>query len=426
MQEKLNQYRNSFFSHPGRVSTIVGATSFFSLLIPTCIELSPLGKKERKTGQKLKQSQAAYDGVAQELSEIMGQVEKTNQSIYDLDCAMAGYPKYNAQLTAFQKEATSSPLLSFNKLKEFWNLQFDNDHSQLVTTQAIKEYDTLEPDVKCLVVCSSCGKHTCCHCNWIPTLKTVTHHYTEIDNVNYEYKNIISGSGSLIASLDCGYFSRAFRVFSPETYMTLEGPHSQTGKKEDGAVTVSFTRQQGSRVSLNYELDGKTVTNQIVVPRESSQANAANSLLLSLSQFSAAAIAAFNLTGANYNTLQNSLKQHFPLLLEQASNVNASLQQKSLELAEDQVLFQSANGDYKKGLSIWMPVFWLVPGTLSILTYVLVSQGAKFCTTRAAVPEVAPEETELTGVKTEQVVPAKAVNEGVVDEEEVTVHLTRP
>jgi len=128
-------------------------------------------------------------------------------------------------------------------------------------------------------------------------------------------------------------------------------------------------RHLGSSVTALRELDGEVVNAQFDVAREAFPPVAAEGLHQALSQFLIASLAMFNVTGSQYPALQQHFRENLPALESQASEVNATLQEKALVLAEKQALAADADELFREGLSLWLPLFFLLPPFLALLVY---------------------------------------------------------
>ena len=378
---KLAQMRAAFFANPQKVSAAVWAASMFSLLIPTCLKLVPLGNKDKSAKGDRDRAQDDYDTTLQKLNGINDQIREARQRVLDLDCAMAGYQGYNNGVVTFSQSIIDSGATPMDRLRLFWNLQFAADRSENSQNVLVKTWseDVFEYDYYYSCIWHSCGKGKSCCFDWGWRWVTYTHQYNEITIIANIYKNIVQGPGLRLTSLNCGYYSRDFQNQVPETYVTYESPQVVSGDRRAGSVYINFERDFGSRVPMDYVLDANTIRTPAIVARSATQGDAATNLAASLYQFLGAAIAAFNVTGANYPALQNSIRNSIPLLLEQASSVNATLQEKALVLAEEQVLFSRADDDFHEGLSLWLPLFFLIPGGLALLAYVIASRCGNWC-----------------------------------------------
>jgi hypothetical protein len=198
--------------------------------------------------------------------------------------------------------------------------------------------------------------------------------YNEITTIVNKYKNIIQGSSFHLPSLDCGYYSRQFKTLAPVTYETYESPHIDTGDRRAGSTYVNFYREYGSSVTAVYKLDDTTINFPAIISRPADQGVAAADLATRLYQFLATAIAAFNMAGANYPVLQDTIRKQIPGLLNQAAAINNTLVQKAEVLAGKQVVFDDADHEFKGGLSLWLPMFFLIPGGLALLAYIIASR----------------------------------------------------
>lgn len=72
--------------------------------------------------------------------------------------------------------------------------------------------------------------------------------------------------------------------------------------------------------------------------------------------------------GADYPTLQQRIRDSIPALINTTQALNTTLQEKALILREKQAVFDQVDSDYNHDLSIWMPVFWLVPLGVGVTT----------------------------------------------------------
>ncbi len=200
-----------------------------------------------------------------------------------------------------------------------------------------------------------------------------------------KYKNIIDGTPLQLTPLDCGYYARRFGTLSPTTYVTYESPHINTGDRSTGTTYVNYYKEYGSRITASYELDGSIVNTDITVVRNAIQNDAAADLANKLYQFLGTAIAAFNMAGANYSQLQDSIRNSIPALLNSAASVNETLQQEGQVLAGKEAIFEEADSEFHHGLSLWLPMFFLIPGGLALLTYCLMTLCKDTCTAEDAV-----------------------------------------
>lgn len=202
---------------------------------------------------------------------------------------------------------------------------------------------------------------------------SVKHEYNQITRIENQYRNIVIGDGISIDSLDCGFYSREFETMVPENYITRQSPSIPSGNRESGTTYVDYTRYYGSRVPQYFRLDDQRTTTMAIVPQEAAKAVAADELAAQLYQFLAASLATFSITGFNYPAVQQGINNSIPTLLVAFHLANQTLQETALVLAQKQQAFENADDDFKAGLSLWLPLFFLIPGGLALLAYMVIS-----------------------------------------------------
>lgn len=374
-------WRNTFFAHPQRIGTAACVTSAFIFLIPTCIELTPLGRIFRSARGQRDDAQAAVDSTIRRLKGIESKISEDKQRIADLDCAMTGYLGFNQRASDFLSQISGSLASPIDLLKSSWQLQFNSDENKPEQFKTHKSWDEWELDYYYSCWHSHCPKdsngkeESCC---WAWDHHYVTHYYDQITRIENRFKNIITGSPMHIPSLDCGFYSRQFKTFSPENYVTYESPHIDSGRRTSGTTYVDFFREYGSRVKVSFLLDGATTDLMVNVVRNVAMGEAAVTLAENLQQFLSFAIAAFNMAGANYPALQDGFRQEIPKLLTEAASVNETLQQQLLVLAEKQASLDGSDDEYQHGLNLWLPLLFLLPPAIGLLVFTLISLGKNF------------------------------------------------
>ncbi|MDR3490912.1 MAG: hypothetical protein P4M12_02575 [Gammaproteobacteria bacterium] len=369
-----NQMRSSLFAHPKTTSAVVWATSMFIFLVPTCIELTPLGNKKRNAKGERDDAQDAYDETLQKFNSANEKIREARQRVLDLDCAKTGYPRFNLDVAAFQ-QSVNSTLLPLDQLRLHWKMQFDADKTENEQYVAGKSWDesNYEYDYYFSCIWHSCGKNTQCCFDWGWRWVTDTYYYNQITNIVNKYQGIIQGAPLRLTPLDCGYYSRQFHTLSPVTYVSYESPHIESGDRRAGTTYVNFYREYASKVTASYELDDTKLDFEANVLRTADQSLAATDLAEKLYQFLGTAIAAFNMAGANYALLQDNIRKQIPVLLDNAAAINTTLQQEALVLADKENEYSHIDDNFKDGLSLWLPMFFIIPGGLALLTYLLLT-----------------------------------------------------
>lgn len=358
-----NRHNPGFFAGTAFISSTV------SFLIPTIIRLSPLNATAKSAKKVRDASQQDFDGARQEFNHIKQEIASNHKRIIDLDCAMTRYKDYNYNINGFLEQLSAlrrtgtSPL---NELSLFWEMNFasDVDKTEKYSSLVFYRYNKGEPYW-------NCDKSGCTlKYHYIPYTSPDSGYWEKLTVIN-QYRNVLHSSGLKFPSLDCGYYSREFQTFAPEIYFAHETPHIIKGAKYNGQVNINFNRVFSSSISSNVILDGQTVPLIAQVQSNIPQVEAATALAGMLFQFLNGTVALFNATGGNYSVIQDSIRNNTVLLLEQMIVVNNTLIEKTLALAKTDAEYQAAQEAYTNGLSFYLPLLFLVPGGLALLTYLI-------------------------------------------------------
>lgn len=366
----------TFFSSPKKMTLVVGSVSFLILLIPTCIELIPLGSKKNRDEDDFDTAKKQRDGILNQFNAKKEQIRENQQRVIDLDCAQRGYQEYNNNINSFYQNIIKSTDSPNTQLDYYWHLQFGNDFTRVDQSTETRSYDNSGWRYTYDYSCAgeyTCGKDTSCCYNYGYHWVSDTRYYSVITTIVNEYKNIIQGVGINTMSLNCGYYSRDFQIV-PQTYMTAESNRLTSGDKRYGAEQVNFNREWGSRVLANFKLDGNVNSMQINAPRTVTQMDAGIELQKGLNQFLILAIAAFNATGINYSLVQENIRQSIPVLQKQAEEINTELQKKEAIFLDKKKVFDNSDNQYDNGLILWLCLLFGVPPILSLGTFLIVTQ----------------------------------------------------
>jgi hypothetical protein len=375
---RLPQYahcKTQLFAHPNRGAAGVLTTASLALVLPTSFELIPLGNRKRHAKDKLNMAKSNRDVAYRDYIAAMSSWREAEQRIVDLDCAMSGYPQFNQQITAFQSAIDSSALGPMEQLKAFWQVYFTPDKS---TTEQSVQAKTWYDTEYVYDYYYSCSDHTCsddkkCCTDWGYHYVTTTAYFNEVTTISAHYAGIIEGSAIHLPPMDCGYYSRQFKTSAPQTFLKNESPHTLSGDRRAGAVYINFSRDFRSKMTADYVLDSATLQFESEVVATTYQNDAAKILNVQLLQFLATAIAAFNLTGANYGALQTSIRASLPGLASTASALNDTLNGCEEILKLRTAEFNEVDQEFKHSLSIWLPILFLVPGALALFSYLFLT-----------------------------------------------------
>jgi hypothetical protein len=363
----------SFVARPAVASLSVLTVSTLFLLIPVCLRLSPLGSDRRHAKSERDLAQGDYNNAFGELNTATAALHEAKTRMDDLDCART-YPSFNTRMNAFQEQVASFSGTATEELSTLWGIDFVPDtvtQEQTVRRQSWQEGEyRREYYYSCIN--HKCGKDTRCCSDWGWRWTTVTHYYDETTRIENLYKNIATGPGLSILPLNCGYYSRQFQTLAPATYKTDE-QRINSGDRNRGHTYVDITRQFGSQVPKLFQLDDALSNTMAIVPRGTTQVLAADDLARQLFQFLTVSLAAFDSTGINYPDLQREINSTIPRLVDGVTKTNATAYVKSLILAQKQTVYNEADSQFKQGLSLWLPMFFLLPGGAALLTYLLAS-----------------------------------------------------
>jgi hypothetical protein len=376
-------WRNTFFSLPKYLPSIVGLSTFIGLLVETCEKLIPLGESRNEAEKLRDQAQDLLDSTARKLKALEAKIAEDKQRIIDLDCSMnttTGYPRFNRAISDFERRLSESKATPIDQLRSFLQMRFDDDKQTTTQFTTEKSWDELvsKREWVCKQECENDkdGKETCKEvCEWETHYEYETHYYDEITTIKNNFKNILTGPTRDLYALNCGYYARGFKTFSPESYITYESPHIKSGDKERGTTYVNFFRNYGSRFKVSFSLDGKITDSVITVFREFIKIDAATIVISKFHQILSSAYTAFNLTGANYPALQESFREEIPKLINQTVIVKAILQENAADLAVKQAAYDDADNAFWGGLRLWLPMLFLIPPAAALLTYGIISLG---------------------------------------------------
>ncbi|TAL63930.1 MAG: hypothetical protein EPN84_04340 [Legionella sp.] len=143
-----------------------------------------------------------------------------------------------------------------------------------------------------------------------------------------------------------------------------------SGDRSSGRVDIKSQEQYRSLIQTTFRLgDTKTISN-LLVSVDKDQSEAAENLEPQLFKFLAASIALFNTTTvASLQAAQNQLNNSLPGLFDKAQALNHTLQQETATLAAKQASLDSAGGEFRNSLSLWLPLLFLVPAALALFSY---------------------------------------------------------
>lgn len=356
-----------FFANPPAVAGVVWCGSMFALLIPTCIELARVTNIKGSAKDEVDQAQSGVDQAQVAVNNARAALTEAKQRIVDLDCAITGYPAFNEAISVLYERIRNSTLPALDRLGTVWLLTFSPDKTEdtkMVVGKKFYEQERVYGRYwRCGFLCAK--DVTCCYVNdwgW----QDVAKYYNEITNIQATYRNILTGSGIQGLPLNCGYYSRRFSIDAPQSYVVSQSPPVSGGDRRSGSVYIQIKQDYGSRVPVRYTLDEQNPTSTITVSNSASQPIAAENLMAQLLQFFATAIAAFNVTGANYPALQESIRNSIPSLESTLAAANNTLVDKNGLLEDKMAVFSHSDKDYDVGMSIWMPIFWGIPIVLAL------------------------------------------------------------
>lgn len=354
---------HSFF--PKLVATGVSHITTGTLLILTCVYLIALRDERRQARHARDTAQNDYDSTLNAINLVNSQIEESTQRVSDLDCALAGFPAYNADLIQFQHQLMQSSLPNIDKLHTFWNASMVSDFSRTDQNSARKSYQVLI-DASCPDI--SCDTQGNCQTTYYDCSYYETRYYNELTTVVNNYANILQGSGTLLPSLGCGFYSINFQAPSPESYITFESPHQITGSMKNGAVYVAFTRNWGSRISMYRLLDEIQPNIPLIVPNTGSQDEAITSITIQLGQVLNASLILFNNSYTNYPALQTNISNNIPKLEDEvlALTNTSALQYADFLVKQEQ--YEEADEKYSEGLALWLPLLFTVSFTVMLIT----------------------------------------------------------
>lgn len=340
--------KTTFFAHKLIVAGSIWAGATFILLIPTCLMLAPKGKAKAGAEEERDEAQAAWTNTNTQLSSTVASLNEAKQRIIDIDCAIMGYPGYNLMVIDFSNQIGMSNFSATDRLKTFWNLSFANDKTENKVTTADKTYRTHRR-----VGMVTTGR---------------THHYQEVTTITQTFKNILTGPG-LNLNLNCGYSSQAIQATASTYRLSATSPVT-SGDRSSGRVDIKSQEQYRSLIQTTFRLgDTKTISN-LLVSVDKDQSEAAENLEPQLFKFLAASIALFNTTTvASLQAAQNQLNNSLPGLFDKAQALNHTLQQETATLAAKQASLDSAGGEFRNSLSLWLPLLFLVPAALALFSY---------------------------------------------------------
>ena len=385
-----------------KVSLAVWGIATAGLLLPTCLELAPKGNDKNNAGNDLDQAKDKNNQAVKQFNTAVAKYREAKQRVTDLFCAMDGYQSFNDRVNAFIQSVSATPLA--DQLRLNWNINFAADTTKVQRSIVAKSKDYTEWVYGSYTSCSSssCGKNQNCCTVMGYHYTTKTYYYNEITEITQLLENIGQGTGAGVLPLDCGYYSRELAAFAPQSYVTSQSPVVNSGDPRSGTTYVTYTQYIGSQVPEHFLLDDTLTNTMAIIPRDQSQAAAGNTLATSLYRFLIASFATFNLTGIDYPALQQRINNTLPALADGISQANATVQETALVLAQKQEIYDQAEDEFKDGLSLWLPLFFLAPAGLAMLTYLFMTyyKSIPGFTKNTTVAENAPAaEVELEEVR---------------------------
>ncbi len=364
---------SSFFTDPKKVVVSTWAAGTFILLIPTCLKLATLSNQKHNSKSDLNEATGNYNAALKDFGSANDNLDEAKQRVIDLDCAINDYRGFNNRMSNFQQRINGSSTLSAtDRLSLIWDVNFTADTRTYQQQSQEKSWSELAYRYEYYYGRhgSKCGNKSFCYA-WDWHYVRETHYYTQITRIENLYKNIVEGDGVRVEPLDCGYYSRVFQTLPAENYVIHQDLGITSGNRESGIIYTDVTRHWGSRVPMQFRLDDTQTTTMAITPIDATKTQAANALTTQLYQFLAASIAAFNITGINYPKIQQQINSSIPHLIDVVHQANKTVQENALVLAEKQQTFENADDDFKAGLSLWLPLFFLIPGGLALLAYAI-------------------------------------------------------
>lgn len=350
-------------------STIVWSGSTAALLIPTCIILSPLGEEKNKAKKERNEARDQVKQTKEQLLEAEKNLNEQKHLLSDIRCAQRGYQQFNTKLKDLMNEISSSPFPADIKLNNYWGLSITPHVSHIQTKTEEKEYTTTElvPVQRYRCHTRADGSQQCGYeLDW--EQRYDHHSYKVITTITNEYNNKIDGSRTNLLSMYCGYYSRKIKTHSPKFFVTRRTDESTTGSRESGTINIAYTQKMGSKVPFNFYLDGKSHKTDVISPSGSYQ-RAVNTVESGLFSLLTSAFALYNSTGSNYPDVQRKIEDNIGSLIEKINTINQTLQIQQIVLGEMENIFDEKNDKYHKGLSLWLPLLFLVPVALAGSVY---------------------------------------------------------
>lgn len=364
---------SSFFTDPKKIVLSTWAAGTFILLIPTCLKLAALANQKHNGKSDLDEATDNYNDAFKNFGAANDNLDEAKQRVIDLDCAIHDYQGFNDRMSNFQQRINGSSAFSTtDKLSLIWDVNFMADTRTYQQQFQEKSWSELAYRYEYYYGRhgSKCGNKSFCYA-WDWRSVRETHYYNQITRIENLYENIVEGDGVGVESLDCGYYSRVFQTLPAENYVTHQDSGITSGNRESGIVYTDVTRHWGSRVPMQFRLDDTQTTTMAFIALGATKTQAANALVTQLYQFFAASIAAFNITGIEYPKMQQQINSSIPHLIDVVHQANETVLENALVLAQKQQTFDSADDDFKAGLSLWLPLFFLIPGGLALLAYAI-------------------------------------------------------
>lgn len=352
--------KSAFFNNPIKIAAGVFAITTLGFVTTLCIALIPIGAQRKMALADLDKANEEFQGATQKLAQLLANIKDAQQRVKDLGCVITEEQQFKLELNNFFTELSNSTATASDRLKIFWKLEFRPDRKEVSSTTERKYYEDYFNDANGNAIYYSEG-------------------YDEVTTIHKIYKNIVQailGSKPSIPRLDCGLYSTKLELI-PESYVTGASPSSMTGAKTTKFVYIDYDLYYGSRVQLFQSIEGQLNIIKSIVPRETSQVEATNTLVLNLYQLFAAFVMAATTT-TKYPALQHTINDTIPALQSTIPGVNATLLEKAQTLMMRQADYNTADEHFHTALSIWLPML-IIPFVLGLSTCLFLRFGKERC-----------------------------------------------
>lgn len=397
-----NKLKNCFFSHPKKAAAGIPITSFFIILCIALVDLRHRTIKRDSTGIDFNEADLDFNGTLYDLNIKYIGLENSYQRINDTHCAETGAEGFNRNVTDYIEHVQSFPFSRPESLS-VWGLNIAS-YSIFNSTLINATYPVTYWENN----------------SWIHN-----HSYVLNQTVESRYENILKIIAPLpFFFLNCSFYTLGLWLESPILIHAASMIESEGGDFIAGAYYRNYLDLYGSSIIVNYRIDNTIVRTLNLVPvTEMYVPLILNTKLFD--DFTEALTKFLSVPPSYYKGVRKKIQVGLPEQREEIAMLKTALEEKTLNRAKKEALFNDARSEYEAWFLLFCPLLVGIPMALGFISCFCLSikrpAGFQRVVTENSVVEMPAEAGSIFSVD------ARATNEDEVEDHntrEVGVHLS--